>query len=186
MRNQGTYTPNAGWIRTELQRNLLSAASPRVRFVGLKEYTRAGGKIEEDLFASLDDRSIHICDVTLLNELASKKLQAVKRNLGKEWRWLDTMLEADWDVTRQFGRVKGTIVPPTDDERAQHAALTAEIDQLKEHVYTLDDNAKNADDRARTTTRIEAARSRTPSAWTPQCTPGSPTPRPKRHAPAAS
>ena len=43
MRNQRAYTPAAGWIRNELQRQLLSAASPRVLFVGLKAYRDAGG-----------------------------------------------------------------------------------------------------------------------------------------------
>ena len=155
MRNHGAYTPSAGWIRTELQRDLLSGASPRVRFVGLKAYKAAGGTVEEDLFAAQDDRSIHVCDVALLNELASKKLQTARRELELGWRWVDTMLETDWDVTRQFGRLKGKPEPPTAAEQERYTALTKEIDDLKEHLYTLEDTPENAAERERVSERID-------------------------------
>ena len=154
MRNHGAYTPSAGWIRAELQRDLLSGASPRVRFVGLKAYKAAGGTVEEDLFAAQDDRSIHVCDVALLNDLASKKLQAATRELEPGWRWVDTMLETDWDVTRQFGRLKGKPEPPTAAEQERYTALTKEIDDLKEHLYTLEDTPENAAERERVSGRI--------------------------------
>ena len=57
VRNQTGYTPTAGWIRNELQQGLVSAASARARFVGLKAYKAAGGTVEEDLFAAEDERS---------------------------------------------------------------------------------------------------------------------------------
>ena len=78
MRNHDGYTATAGWIRNELQRNLVSAASARARLVGLKAYKAAGGTVEEDLFAAEDDRSVLICDVKLLSELASKKLDSAQ------------------------------------------------------------------------------------------------------------
>ena len=62
MRGHGGYTATAGWIRKELQQGLVSAASARARFVGLKAYKAAGGTVEEDLFAAEDDRSVLICD----------------------------------------------------------------------------------------------------------------------------
>ena len=155
MRNQRAYTPGAGWIRNELQRGLLSATSPRVLFVGLKAYRAAGGKVEEDLFAAEDESRVHVCDVDLLNRLASKKLDAAKRKLGSGWRWVDTMLEADWDVTRQFGRLKGAPQPPSESDHARLAAVTAEIDGLKAEAYALDDEEANAGERSRLTARIE-------------------------------
>ncbi len=137
MRSHNGYTATAGWIRHELQRGLVSAASARARFVGLKAYKAAGGKVEEDLFAAEDDRSVLICDAKLLDELASRKLQKASRELGTGWRWIDTVLEAPWDVTRGFGRVKGKPEPPTDAENARLAELTAEIDRLKQAAYAL-------------------------------------------------
>ena len=112
MQGHNGYAPTAGWIRNELQQGLVSAASARARFVGLKAYKAAGGTVEEDLFAAEDERSVLICDVKLLSELASKKLHSAGRKLGDGWRWIDTILEAPWDVTRQFGRVKGKPEPP--------------------------------------------------------------------------
>ena len=146
MRDSAGYSPSAGWIRNELQRDLVSAASARARFVGLKAYKAAGGTVEEDLFAAEDDRSVLIRDVKLLSELASKKLQSARRKLGDGWRWIDTILDAPWDVARQFGRVKGKPEPPTDAENARLAELTAEIDRLKQAAYGLaDDRAGDAE-----------------------------------------
>ena len=149
------YAPTASWIRNELQRNLVSAASARARFVGLKAYKAAGGTVEEDLFAAEDDRSVLIRDVKLLSELASRKLQSARRKLGDGWRWIDTILEAPWDVTRQFGRVKGKPEPPTDAESARLAELTAEIDRLKQAAYALGDAPANTAERERLTAEIE-------------------------------
>ena len=155
MRGHGGYTATAGWIRKELQQGLVSAASARARFVGLKAYKAAGGTVEEDLFAAEDDRSVLICDVKLLGELASRKLQSARRKLGDGWRWIDTILEAPWDVTRQFGRVKGKPEPPTDAENARLAELTTEIDRLKQAIYALADAPDNAAERDRLTAEIE-------------------------------
>ena len=155
MRSHNGYAPTAGWIRNELQRDLVSAASARARFVGLKAYKAAGGTVEEDLFAAEDEGSVLIRDVKLLSELASRKLQSARRKLGDGWRWIDTILEAPWDVARQFGRVKGKPEPPTDAESARLAELTAEIDRLKQAAYAGGDAADNAAERDRLTVEIE-------------------------------
>ena len=155
MRSHSGYTATAGWIRNELQRNLVSAASARARFVGLKAYKAAGGRVEEDLFAAEDDRSVLVCDIELLSELASRKLQGARRKLGDGWRWIDTILEAPWDVTRQFGRVKGKPEPPTDAENARLAELTAEIDRLKQAAFGLANDRTGDAERDRLKARIE-------------------------------
>ena len=155
VRNQTGYTPTAGWIRNELQQGLVSAASARARFVGLKAYKAAGGTVEEDLFAAEDERSVLIRDVELLSDLASRKLQSARRELGDGWRWIDTVLEAPWDVTRQFGRVKGKPEPPTDAETARLAELAAEIDRLKQAAYGLADDRAGDAERDRLKARIE-------------------------------
>ena len=149
------YTATAGWIRNELQRGLVSAASARARFVGLKAYKAAGGTVEEDLFAAEDDRSVLVRDTKLLDDLASKKLDSARRKLGDGWRWIDTILEAAWDVTRQFGRVKGKPEPPTDAESARLAELTAEIDRLKQATYGDGDDAGSTAERDRLTAEID-------------------------------
>ena len=154
-KRHGGYTPTAGWIRNELQQGLVSAASALARFVGLKAYKAAGGTVEEDLFAAEDERSVLICDVKLLSELATRKLERASRKLGDGWRWIDTVLEAPWDVTRQFGRVKGKPQPPTEADCARLAELAAEIDRLKQEVYSLGDAPDNAAQRSRLPAGIE-------------------------------
>ncbi|MCY4600904.1 MAG: hypothetical protein OXF27_13410, partial [Acidobacteria bacterium] len=155
MQSHGGYAPTAGWIRNELQQGLVSAASARARFVGLKAYKAAGGTVEEDLFAAENEGSVQICDVKLLNELASRKLQSASRKLGGGWRWIDTILETEWDVARQFGRVKGKPEPPTEAELARLADLAAKIDQLKQQLYAADKTAGSAAERDRLTAEIE-------------------------------
>ncbi len=153
MQSHNGYTATAGWIRNELQQGLVSAASAWARFVGLKAYKAAGGTVEEDLFAAEDERSVLICDVKLLSELASRKLHSARLELGDGWRWIDTILEAPWDVTRQFGRVKGKPEPPTDADSARLAELTAEIDRLKQAAYALGED--NTAERDRLTAKID-------------------------------
>ena len=172
MQSHGGYAPTAGWIRNELQRNLVSAASARARFVGLKAYKAAGGTVEEDLFAAEDDRSVLIRDVKLLSDLASKKLQSARRKLGDGWRWIDTILEAPWDVTRQFGRVKGKPEPPTDAENARLAELTAEIDRLKQAAYALGDAPATRPSATGSLPRSRSWRPK-PRPSTTRCTPAS-------------
>ena len=155
MRSHNGYAPTAGWIRNELQQGLVSAASARARFVGLKAYKAAGGTVEEDLFAAEDEGSVLIRDVELLSELASKKLHSARRELGDGWRWVDTIIEAPWDVTRQFGRVKGKPEPPTDADSARLAELTAEIDRLKQAAYAVGDDPGSTAERDRLTAEIE-------------------------------
>ncbi len=155
MQSHAGYTATAAWIRNELQQGLVSAASARARFVGLKAYKAAGGTVEEDLFAAEDDRSVLIRDVELLSELASRKLDGARRKLGDGWRWVDTILEAAWDVTRQFGRVKGKPEPPTDADSARLAELTAGIDRLKQAAYTDGDDAGGTAEIDRLTAEIE-------------------------------
>ena len=155
MQSHNGYAPTAGWIRNELQQGLVSAASARVRFVGLKAYKAAGGTVEEDLFAAEDERSVLIRDVELLSDLASRKLHGARRELGDGWRWIDTVLEAPWDVTRQFGRVKGKPEPPTDAETARLAELAAEIDRLKQAAYGLANDRAGDAERDRLKARIE-------------------------------
>ena len=155
MQSHAGYTATAAWIRNELQQGLVSAASARARFVGLKAYKAAGGTVEEDLFAAEDDRSVLIRDVELLSELASGKLDSARRKLGGGWRWVDTILEAAWDVTRQFGRVKGKPEPPTEADSARLAELTAEIDRLKQAAYADGDDAGGTAERDRLTAEIE-------------------------------
>ena len=41
MQSHNGYAPTAGWIRNELQRSLVAAASARAQFVGLKAYKAA-------------------------------------------------------------------------------------------------------------------------------------------------
>ena len=96
-----------------------------------------------------------IRDVKLLSELASRKLQNARRELGDGWRWIDTILEAPWDVTRQFGRVKGKPEPPTDADSARLAELTAEIDRLKQAAYAVGDDPGSTAERDRLTAEIE-------------------------------
>ena len=155
MQSHNGYAPTAGRIRTELQQGLVSAASARARFVGLKAYKAAGGTVEEDLFAAEDEASVLIRDVELLSDLASRKLDRARRKLGDGWRWVDMILEAAWDVTRQFGRVKGKPEPPTDADSARLAELTAEIDRLKQAAYALGDDPGKPAERDRLSAEIE-------------------------------
>ncbi len=137
VRNQG-YPPGPAWIRSELKRDSMSAASPRARFVGVKAYKAAGGKIEVDLFGEEDDRNVRILNVRLLNELASRKLKAAAEALGGGWRWIETRLESEWNVTHWFAVLKGQPEPPTDEDHAKLARIVQQRDELASRLDDAD------------------------------------------------
>ena len=80
----------------------------------------------------------------LLNELAGRKLKATAEALGDGWRWIETRLESEWNVTHWFAVLKGQPEPPTDEDHAKLARLTRQHDEL---AAQIDDDALGGEKR---------------------------------------
>jgi ParB family chromosome partitioning protein len=69
--------------------------NPLVAFVTLEAYEAAGGFVRRDLFSD-DDKSGHIADAALLQQLATDRLIEVAQTVSREgWKWMVTISAAD-------------------------------------------------------------------------------------------
>ncbi|GJI92196.1 ParB/RepB/Spo0J family partition protein [Duganella hordei] len=138
------------WSRQPHQlRRLLTAQripvhSDRVaRYVGVKAFEAAGGKVERDLFSQRDEG--YIDDVALLESLAQAKLQRVGQRLRRErWAWVEVRARIDAAELALYGRVRTAVIPPN----AEQAAALAQLDERAARLNAsaeADDDAPSGD-----------------------------------------
>jgi len=106
------------------------AKDPVARFVGLREYERAGGHVHRDLFSDKD--AGYITDKRLLQELATKKLAEVEERVRKEgWSFVivrETI--SQYEDLNEYSRAEPIgFTKPDDAEKKQVAALKLERDE---------------------------------------------------------
>ena len=126
------HTPHTAWIRQELTRDFCAAGSSRARFVGVDAYRGAGGRIDHDLFTDEGDDHALLIDPQILDQLAGGKLEeaaALLRDAG--WSWAEAHLELDWDSLHAYGRITGTPLPPTDEQRAECERIDARLAEIE-------------------------------------------------------
>ncbi len=115
-------------IRAALTESDIAASDPRVKFVGLKAYEKAGGATRRDLFSEGED-GVFILDARLLEQLAAKKLEKAARSLRKEgWKWVESRADFDYSDANQFERRYAESLPLSEQEAAELAALEQELD----------------------------------------------------------
>lgn len=67
----------------------ITGADPRVKFVTLKVYEKAGGAFRRDLFNE-GANGVFIDDFLLLESLVAKKLETTAATVRKEgWKWVE-------------------------------------------------------------------------------------------------
>jgi ParB family chromosome partitioning protein len=133
------------WSRQPHQlRRLLTAQripvhSDRVaRYVGIKAFEAAGGKVERDLFSQQGEG--YIDDVALLESLAQAKLQRVARRLRRErWTWVEVRARIDAAELALYGRVRTAVMPPNAEQAAALARLDDRAARLNASADAGDD-----------------------------------------------
>ena len=139
----GMYgTPEAGWIRSEMLRDRMSAAHGRVRFVGLETYQEAGGKVERDLFTESDEDA-HVTDVDLVNRLVLAKLRTARDQIKDSWGWADTALEVRYEDLHKYGRIRGIPGELTDEEQALDARLGERIAAAEARIEEINNAGRD-------------------------------------------
>ena len=102
-------------------------------------YEAAGGAVLRDLFADEHENGVWLEDPALLNELATKKLQAAADELSTRWKWAEAVPELDWSATARYGRIHPEPSEPTDEEKAELERLRTRHDELAnmdDHEWT--------------------------------------------------
>jgi ParB family transcriptional regulator, chromosome partitioning protein len=86
-------------VKRQLLEDIVTTEDARFKFVGSKEYKKAGGAIAADLFG--DDHAV--CDVDVLDALVSKKLQKAVKSVSDEgFRFVDAGFRRDFDSYPHF------------------------------------------------------------------------------------
>jgi len=140
---------NPQQLRAALTRGQAHARHDRfARFVGIKEYKKAGGAIVRDLFG--DDQ--YLTDTDLLQRLARAKLdEAVGTVRAEGWCWVEPVDHFDYGAMSRYGRIYPVPLVRSADEAAGLAALQQEAEQIE-----LDHGEEPPDDVAARLEEIDA------------------------------
>lgn len=117
-------------IKQMLTENKYAANSKLAKFVGLENYQDAGGKVTTDLFSDHD--STYFDEPALLERLASEKLNEIAKKYTGDWKWVDAILEMDYEAFRTFGRIYPIDETPNPELEAKIKQLKSRDDELRE------------------------------------------------------
>ena len=120
---------NAYAVRSYLTQHAVRASDRLARFVGIEAYEAAGGIVRRDLF---EDDLVFLDSPDVLNQLAADKLEALKAPLlDAGWGWVTVNLGHGRMDGGHANRLRPDWREPTEEERAEHADLTARIAALE-------------------------------------------------------
>ena len=119
------------------QGEIESDTDPVARYVTLKAYEKAGGKLRRDLFSD-DDKKAYLLDAALLDSLATDKLQKKARQVAAEgWKWVEVRARYVFEEFVKFGELRKTRRVPSDEEATAIAGLQARLDTVHEQMDAL-------------------------------------------------
>jgi ParB family transcriptional regulator, chromosome partitioning protein len=125
-------------VRRLLSKNDIPAHHKLVRFVGLSEYEQAGGSVRRDLFAE-GEHGVFACDSALLQQMASRKLQALASTMSNHgWKWVEVLPDYDY---RFVARMR--CLQPETSSLSEEALVEVEV--LRSEKSTLEDELEELD-----------------------------------------
>ena len=124
------HIPSSWQVKRLMTEDRVPAGARNARFVGIDVYEAAGGIVTRDLFADDHEQGTWLDDPTLLNTLATAKLEAAADAIRPDWKWVDTALDIDWQSLADYGRVDAIPGELTTGEQAEFERLTTRHDEL--------------------------------------------------------
>ena len=126
-------------IRTALTENDIAGSDKRVKFVTLKAYENAGGKIRRDLFSD-NDSGIYLEDADVLDALVIEALEKQAMPIRAEgWKWVEVRPDFGYQESADYKRIHAAPVPLPAAEQKQ-------LDSLQEKYDALSDQWNDSDD----------------------------------------
>lgn len=126
---QPDWNRNTANIRRALTAAHVEADDPRVVFIGIEAYTKAGGNVLRDLFDT--GHQGYLTDVALLDRLVRDRLQAEAAKLHAEgWKWVEIVPDLDHTTTKGMGRIDAEKLPIPEERQEEYARLTDEYNDL--------------------------------------------------------
>jgi len=115
-------------IRDALTEKMVDASSKLARFVGLDAYTAAGGISRTDLFSE----EVYLEKPALLNRLAEKKLDGIRRELEAEgWNWIEINPERDYTLVNRCTRIPPQLIDAPAELLAFKQQLDGELETIE-------------------------------------------------------
>ena len=138
------YSKQPYEIRRWLTEGAVRASDRRAQFVGLDNYSQAGGAILRDLFQSDDGGWLQ--DAGLLETMVGEKLEREAEAIrGEGWRWVEVSTDFPYGHTYGMRRIVGEAEPMSDEEAASYEALKAEYEKLEEDHADADELPDDVD-----------------------------------------
>jgi ParB family chromosome partitioning protein len=136
-RVKNSWNSDAHQIRQLLTEDTVPSNDPRVIFIGMDAYEKAGGAVERDLFSSTNDG--YLKDAELLNRLVADALEQHRQHyLAMGWKWVEAAISFPHDAKWGLDRLIGEDAPLTAKEHKQLRKLTTEMEDL-DKLDELDD-----------------------------------------------
>ena len=129
------HLPSAWQVKRLITEDRVPAGARNARFVGIDVYEAAGGNVTRDLFANDDEQGTWLDDPTLLNTLATRKLEAAADAIRPDWKWVDVTLDLDWQSLADYGRIDAIPGELTTEEQAELERLASRYDELTDDAY---------------------------------------------------
>jgi ParB family chromosome partitioning protein len=135
---QGWQKDDPSAIRAALTEKMIDASDKLARFVGLDAYRAAGGASRADLFS----QEVYLEKPALLNRLAEKKLDGIRKELEAEgWNWIEINPERDYSLVNRCTRLKPRLIDAPAELIEFKSRLDAELEQIEQ---SLDDTESDA------------------------------------------
>lgn len=122
-------------IRRFLTETMVSSDTALVKFVGLEEYTKAGGTTKTDLFKE----TVYLENPDLLRELAEQKMTAAGEALKAEgWAWVQIAEKKDWDLINRCEELEPQPLEAPQELLDQKSAIEAELEVIEQEWEEAD------------------------------------------------
>ena len=155
---------DANDIRDSLTEQDVPVTDKRVKFVTLKAYEKAGGKVKRDLFSE-DDSGVYLEDASLLETLAFEKLaKPAKTVKDAGWKWVQVAIDFGYDESSKYKRIYAEPVSLTAEERKQLGKLQSEYAALDQNG----DESEEASERMSELDKLISEIEDRDGVWTPE------------------
>ena len=123
-------------VRQAIGQRRTRSDAPAALFVGLDAYRAAGGATEDPLF---EDDYVAILDPGLMEELATRKLNAVAAKYADDWKWTAAQAEFTWlDQQNHLVADADRRAEFTEEETAALTEAEERIEQATAQLDTFD------------------------------------------------
>lgn len=133
-----TWNRRPDYLRQLLtQGEIESDRDPVAKYVTVKAYEKAGGTLRRDLFSD-DDKKAYLLDTSLLEKLATDKLQKKAKQVAADgWKWVDARVRYNYDEFVKYGELRKSRREPTEQEAASLAELETLMAALHDQMEAL-------------------------------------------------